>query len=78
MCAEHIKFGAVVCRFCGHKYDPEEVRRLVEQEQARLLEAPPDRAARLLAAKQRRLEEPNWIYQTFAVAAAPGGASVRD
>ncbi len=39
-CAEWIKFEAIVCRFCGHKYDPAqvqaEVQNEVEEEKERL------------------------------------------
>ncbi len=35
-CAERIKFEAIVCRFCGHKYDSAEVQKDVEEEKARL------------------------------------------
>lgn len=29
-CAESIKLEALVCRFCGHNYDPEEVKKEIE------------------------------------------------
>jgi len=35
-CAEYIKLEALVCRFCGHKYDAEQVRLSVEEERARI------------------------------------------
>ena len=35
-CAEYVKCEAKVCRFCGYKYDPDEVRNAVEAERAKL------------------------------------------